>query len=99
VSDDLRAIRLDEYLPHPPRKVWRALTDRELMARWLMPNDFKLEVGHRFTFRTDPIPAVGFGGIGHCEVLGFETGRMLRISWADPGSDTGAGGCCTARPR
>ncbi|PSL06838.1 uncharacterized protein YndB with AHSA1/START domain [Haloactinopolyspora alba] len=80
-DDDPRTIRVDEFLPHPPQKVWRALTDSELMARWLMPNDFVLRVGHRFTFRTDPMPAVGFGGVCHSEVLDFEIERMLRIAW------------------
>lgn len=81
MNDDLTTIRVDEFLPHPPRKVWRALTEAELMARWLMPNDFVLRVGHRFTFRTDPIPAVGFGGVGHSEVLDYEVEKMLRIAW------------------
>jgi uncharacterized protein YndB with AHSA1/START domain len=88
VNDDPRAIYVDEFLPHPPQKVWRALTDPQLIARWLMPNDFKLEVGHKFTFQGFPIPAAGFGGIGHSEVLGFEPEKMLRIAWraapADP---------------
>jgi uncharacterized protein YndB with AHSA1/START domain len=81
VTDDLRCIRVDEFLPHPPEKVWRALTDPEMIGRWLMPNDFKLEVGHRFTFQGTPIPAAGFGGTGHSEVLAFEEGTMLRIAW------------------
>ena len=88
MNDDPRAIYVDEFLPHPPQKVWRALTDPQLIARWLMPNDFKLEVGHKFTFQGFPIPAAGFGGIGHSEVLGFEPEKMLRIAWraapADP---------------
>ena len=83
---DPRAVYVDEFLPYPPEKVWRALTDPELIARWLMPNDFKLEVGHRFTFRGYPIPAAGFGGAGHSEVLDFEPEKMLRIAWrAAPG--------------
>lgn len=88
MTDNPHTIRVDQFLPHPPEKVWRALTDPDLMARWLMPNDFRLEIGHKFTFRTDPVPAVGFGGIGHSEVLGFEDGKMLQIAWraapADP---------------
>ncbi|MEU5861399.1 MULTISPECIES: SRPBCC domain-containing protein [unclassified Nonomuraea] len=83
MADDRTAIRLDEFLAHPPRKVWRALTDPELMARWLMPNDFRLEVGHRFTFTTQPRKAVGFDGVVHCEVLEFEEEKLLRISWSD----------------
>ncbi|MEQ4718480.1 SRPBCC domain-containing protein [Nonomuraea sp. B19D2] len=44
--------------------MWRALTEPELVARWLMPNDFKPQVGHRFTFTTEPKPQVGFDRIG-----------------------------------
>lgn len=80
-DDDLRSIRLDEFLPHPPSKVWKALTDSELMGRWLMPNDFKLEVGHDFNFQGRPIPQAGFGGTGYSRVLDFETEKMLKISW------------------
>jgi uncharacterized protein YndB with AHSA1/START domain len=59
----------------------RALTDPELLGRWLMPNDFKLERGHRFTFRTTPMPAVGFDGVVRCRVLAMEDLRLLRLSW------------------
>ncbi|MEU8322177.1 SRPBCC domain-containing protein [Nonomuraea sp. NPDC048881] len=83
MAEDRTAIRLDEFLKHPPAKVWRALTDPELMARWLMPNDFRLEVGHRFTFTTQPRKAVGFDGTVHCQVLEFEAEKLLRISWSD----------------
>ncbi|MEU0569324.1 SRPBCC domain-containing protein [Nonomuraea sp. NPDC005983] len=83
MTEDTRAIRVDQYLAHPPAKVWRAITEPELMARWLMPNDFRLEVGHRFTFTTEPRKAVGFDGIVYCEVLEFETEKLLRISWTD----------------
>jgi uncharacterized protein YndB with AHSA1/START domain len=79
--NDPRTIHVDEYLPHPPAKVWRALTDSDLMARWLMPNDFKLAVGHAFTFHAQPIPQAGFGGVGHGTVLDFIEEQMLRISW------------------
>jgi uncharacterized protein YndB with AHSA1/START domain len=81
MTEDPRAIRLDEFLPFPPRKVWRALTEPDLIAQWLMPNDFKLEVGHKFTFQGFPIPAAGFGGTGHSEVLEFEPEKLLRIAW------------------
>lgn len=80
-ADDLRAIRIDQFIAHPPAKVWRALTDPELVARWLMPNDFKPEVGHRFTFTTTPRPNAGFDGTVHCEVLELEPEKLLRISW------------------
>ncbi len=81
MNDDLRTIRVDQFIPHEPAKVWRALTDPELLGRWLMPNDFKLEVGHTFTFQGRPIPQAGFGGVGYSEVLAFEVERMLKIGW------------------
>ncbi|RUW11496.1 SRPBCC domain-containing protein, partial [Mesorhizobium sp. M1A.F.Ca.IN.022.05.2.1] len=32
-------------LPDPPEKVWRALTEPELLAAWLMPTDIKPAIG------------------------------------------------------
>lgn len=75
------SIEVDEFLPHPPEKVWRALSEPGLLARWLMPNDFEPVVGHRFTFAAKPIPSVGFDGRIACEVLAVEEHRLLRISW------------------
>jgi uncharacterized protein YndB with AHSA1/START domain len=74
-------LRVEQLLPCPPGRVWRALTDPDLIARWLMPNDFKLEAGHRFAISSDPIRRCGLGGTGHCEVLAFDEGKMLRIAW------------------
>lgn len=73
---------VEEFLSCPADRVWRALTDPDLMARWLMPNDFRLEAGHRFAIDSDPIRRYGLGGAGHCEVLAFDEGKMLRIAWA-----------------
>jgi uncharacterized protein YndB with AHSA1/START domain len=85
---DAGTVRVDEFLAHPPARVWRALTDPGLLARWLMPNDFRPAVGHAFTFRTDPRPAAGFDGIVHCQVLAIEPERLLRISWRGGPLDT-----------
>jgi uncharacterized protein YndB with AHSA1/START domain len=82
------AIHADAFLPHPPEKVWRALTDPELLASWLMPNDFQPRLGHRFTFRTQAVPAHGFDGIVHCRVLDLVLLERLRISWTGGGIDT-----------
>jgi len=60
--------------------VWRALTGLDLIARWLLPNDFRLEAGHRFAVDGDPIRRWGLRGTGHCEVLAFDEGKMLRIA-------------------
>jgi uncharacterized protein YndB with AHSA1/START domain len=66
-------------LPHPPEKVWRALTEPELIARWLMVNDLRPVIGHRFTFKAQPMP--GWDGTVHCEVLEVERPRRLSYSW------------------
>ncbi|HEY7419455.1 MAG TPA: SRPBCC domain-containing protein [Ktedonobacteraceae bacterium] len=76
-------IAIDRFFPYPPARIWRALTDPDLLARWLMPNDFQLKVGHRFTFKGTPIPKVKFSGIVQCEVLDFKVERKLSYSWAD----------------
>jgi uncharacterized protein YndB with AHSA1/START domain len=76
-------IAIDQFFLYPPARIWRALTDPDLLARWLMPGDFQLKVGHRFTFKGTPIPKVKFSGIVQCEVLSFEVERKLSYSWAD----------------
>lgn len=81
-----RTLRIVREYPHAPAKVWRALTDRQALAEWLMPNDFEPRVGHRFTLRTEPAP--GFDGIVHCEVLTLEEPRRLAFSWKGGPLDT-----------
>ena len=88
MSDEHASINVDEFLPHRPAKVWRALTEPELMARWLMPNDFEPVVGHRFTFAAKPIPNVGFDGTITCQVTDIDKERLLRITWNGGGLDT-----------
>jgi uncharacterized protein YndB with AHSA1/START domain len=63
-----RTLVIEREMPHPPEKVWRALTESPLIEEWLMTNDFQPVVGHRFTFRATP--ARNWNGIIDCEVLG-----------------------------
>jgi uncharacterized protein YndB with AHSA1/START domain len=90
-------IRIDQFLPYTTAQVWKALTDPTLIAKWLMPSDFQLEVGQHFTFSTPPIPPVQFGGVVYCEVLDFEVERRLRYSWVDRGEDNGLNSVVTWR--
>src|SRR5262249_46652241 len=69
----------EDLLRHPPEKVWKALTSAELVARWLMPNDFKPVVGRRFTFTTRPMG--DWDGVVQCEVLEVVPPRRLVYSW------------------
>ena len=75
------------HLSRPPERVWEAITDPARIEAWLMPNDFRPVLGHRFTFRTRPIPP-HFDGIVHCEVIALEPPRRLAYTWAGGGLDT-----------
>ncbi len=89
MSPTLTAIELDELLPQPPARVWRALTEPEQIAAWLMENDFEPVVGHRYTMRGTPVPAVGFSGLVANQVLDINPERLLRISWRDANAGNG----------
>ena len=70
---------------HPRSKVWRALTEPEWIARWLMePEGFAPVVGTRFVLRAKG-PQRGWRGFVECEVLAVEPERRLSYSWVgDP---------------
>ncbi|NBB17407.1 polyketide cyclase [Caulobacter sp. SLTY] len=70
-----RSVVVEREMPHPPDKVWRALTQPHLMEEWLMKNDFVPAVGHRFNLRG------AWGGVLDCEVLEIEPMQSLSYSW------------------
>jgi uncharacterized protein YndB with AHSA1/START domain len=74
-STETRSVVVEREIPHPPEKIWRALTQPHLIAEWLMQNDFKPAVGHRFNLRGD------WGGVLDCEVLAIEPNRTLSYTW------------------
>jgi uncharacterized protein YndB with AHSA1/START domain len=74
-----RSIVVERQMPHPPEKIWRALTQGALIEAWLMKNDFEPVVGHRFNFRAAPIH--GWNGVTDCEVLEIVALQRLTYSW------------------
>jgi uncharacterized protein YndB with AHSA1/START domain len=87
MQSDRDALSLDFDLPHPPEKVWRALTDPALLAEWLLPVvGLELEPGAAFTFRTQPYP--GWDGTVHCQIVEIEPHRKLSYTWSVPFLDT-----------
>jgi uncharacterized protein YndB with AHSA1/START domain len=74
-----RALHFDAFYPHPPERVWTALTNRDSIARWLMENDFEPRLGHRFQLRAKPVP--GWDGIVNCEVLELDPPTRMSWSW------------------
>jgi uncharacterized protein YndB with AHSA1/START domain len=77
---------IEREMPHPPEKIWRALTESSLIDEWLMKNDFKLAVGHKFSFRATPAP--NWSGVIDCEVLVVEPNSRLAYSWGTLGMGT-----------
>jgi uncharacterized protein YndB with AHSA1/START domain len=47
------SVVVEREVPFPPEKIWRALTQPHLIEEWLMKNDFKPVVDHRFNLRAD----------------------------------------------
>jgi uncharacterized protein YndB with AHSA1/START domain len=81
------SISFEFDLHHLPEKVWRALTDPELLAEWLLPVvDLKLERGAAFTFKTRPMP--GWDGTVKCRLLEIETQRKVSYTWVVGDMDT-----------
>jgi uncharacterized protein YndB with AHSA1/START domain len=74
-----RSLIVEREMPHPPEKIWRALTQGPLIAEWLMRNDFEPIVGHRFNFRAAPVH--GWNGVTDCEVLEIIPMQRLAYSW------------------
>ncbi len=78
--------------PHPPAKVWRAVTDPELIPLWTAtglgarPVGFVPVPGTRFQLAAKPVP--GWRGIIDCEVLEVREPSLLRYSWTDDGTTT-----------
>lgn len=77
---------MERTFPHPPEKVWRALTESSLISEWLMNTDFAPEVGRRFQFRADPVP--NWDGVIASEVLIVEPVQQLSYKWISMGLET-----------
>ena len=81
IDTETRAVVVERELPHPPEKIWRALTEPQLIAEWLMQGDFRPVVGHAFRFGAE-------WGAVDCRVLEIEPQRTLAYSWGDHELDT-----------
>ncbi len=72
---ETRSVVVEREFLHSPEKLWRALTQPHLIEEWLMKNDFKPALGHRFNLRGE------WGGVLDCEVLAVEPNRTLAYTW------------------
>lgn len=81
------SISFEFDLPHSPEKVWRALTDPDLLAEWLLPvAGLALEPGASFTLTAPPQP--GWDGTVKCRFLEIETQKKLSYTWVVGDIDT-----------
>jgi len=78
-APDTQSVVIEKNFPHPPEKLWRALTETKLLAQWLMNNDFEPVAHHKFQFRADPLPQ--WNGIIDCEVLLIDPPKTLSYTW------------------
>lgn len=78
LDDGRWQLRFTRTLPHPPSKVWRAVTEPEHLARWFpttIEGDRKAGAPLRFTFPADQAPP--FDG----EMLTFEPESVVELRW------------------
>lgn len=88
-TTETRSVVIERELPHPPEKVWRALTQSELLADWMMANDFLPVVGHKFKFTAQPAP--NWDGVVRCEVVEVRPHSRLCYRWGVGGADAASG--------
>ena len=80
-STETLSVVVEREIPYPPEKIWRALTQPHLIEEWLMKNDFKPVVGHRFSLRAD-------WGAVDCQVTKVEPNKTLSYTWAAYGLES-----------
>jgi len=74
MSVETRSVVVEREFPHPPEKIWRALTQPHLIEAWLVKTGFRPIVDHRFGLRFD-------WGAVDCRVMEVEPHRKLVYTW------------------
>jgi uncharacterized protein YndB with AHSA1/START domain len=73
-------LRFERELPHPPEKVWQALTEPEHLSAWF-PTDIEGERASgaplRFKFRNGEGPTIDG------QMVVYDPPRILELSWGD----------------
>jgi uncharacterized protein YndB with AHSA1/START domain len=72
----------------PREHVWRYFDDPDLLAAWLMRNDFVAEPGSDFRFFAKPNGS--WDGVVHCKLVEYDPPARLAFTWNanDIGADT-----------
>ena len=80
-ATETRSVVVEREIAHPPEKIWRALTQPHLIEVWLMKNDFKPVMDHRFKLSAD-------WGAVECQVMAIEPNKSLSYTWAAYGLES-----------
>ena len=81
---DKPQIVIKKTFNHSTEKVWKALTDPEALATWLMPTtDFELKEGCQFQFKTTPRGK--FDGIVDCQINEIHFPSRIQYTWKAKG--------------
>src|SRR5271165_6858319 len=75
------SVVVEREIHHAPEKIWRALTQPQLIEEWLMKNDFEPVVDRKFNLTGD-------WGAVECQVLTIQPLRKLSYSWAAHGLES-----------
>ncbi len=73
-ATETRSVVIERDLPFPLERVWRAISDPELMAEWLMSTDFQPHIGAEFRF------TAAWGEI-ECRVIDVQPMERLSYTW------------------
>lgn len=85
-EEEMHKVSLDFQFNYSIDRVWLALTDSKILAKWVMDNDFKPIVGHKFQFRAKPNKL--WDGIVDSEVLAVDQPNKLSYTWITAGEST-----------
>jgi uncharacterized protein YndB with AHSA1/START domain len=80
-ATETRSVIVEREIPYPPEKIWRALTQPHLIEEWLMKNDFKPVMNHKFNLSAD-------WGAVDCQVTAVEPNKTLAYTWAAYGLES-----------
>ena len=80
-ASETRSVVIEREFAFPAERLWRALTQPHLIEEWLMKNDFKPAVGHKFKLSGD-------WGAASCEVLEIEPEKTLSYTWSAMGLES-----------
>jgi uncharacterized protein YndB with AHSA1/START domain len=79
-GDGTVTLRFSRQLPHPPQKVWRALTEAEHLAAWFpttIDGDMTAGAPLKFAFREVPVPPMDG------RMLACDPPALLEFTWGD----------------